>query len=64
MLQRAPNEAARARSEIKIGLFGLVASGILALATRHWELLGVGAVFLIVGLVRLRATRAVDRNRR
>lgn len=56
--QRPTSEAARAKGEIKIGVFGLVTTGILAVATGHWELLGVGGVFLIVGLVRLHANRS------
>ena len=62
LLQRPPNEAVRARSEIKIGAFGLVVSSILALTTKHWELLGIGAVFLIVGLVRLRASKPGNKD--
>lgn len=62
-LQRPPDEAARARNEIKIGLIGLVGSGILAVATGHWGLLGVGGVFLIAGLVRRHFAKANERVR-
>jgi hypothetical protein len=59
-LQRPPDEAAHAGNEIKIGLVGLVGSGILAVATGHWGLLCVGGVFLIAGLVRRNSARATS----
>lgn len=52
ILQGHENSRSRAADEITVGAIGIVGSTIAAIATGHWGLLGIGAVFLIAGLVR------------